>query len=53
MRSVVTRAVNAALARCLGCAETMDHGLYEAMLWIRSLPQTAFAGASRGGARGD
>ena len=22
------RAVNASLARCSGCAETMDHGLY-------------------------
>ncbi len=53
MRSVVMGAVNAVLARCSGCAETMDYSLYEAMLWIRSLPQTAYAGASRGGARGD
>jgi len=43
------RAVNASLARCSGCAETMEHGLYEAMLQIRSLPQTAYAEASRGG----
>ena len=43
------RAVNASLARCSGCAETMDHGLYEAMLRIRSLPQTAYAEAPRTG----
>ncbi len=43
------RAVNASLARCSGCAQTMDHGLYEAMLQIRSLPQTAYAEAFRGG----
>ena len=43
------RAVNASLARCSGCAETMDHGLYEAMLQIRSLPQTAYVEASRRG----
>jgi ribosomal protein L37AE/L43A len=41
------RAVNASLARCSGCQDTMDHGLYEAMLQIRSLPQTAYAEASR------
>ena len=45
------RAVNASLACCSGCAETMDHGLYEAMLRIRSLPQTAHTEASRGGNR--
>jgi hypothetical protein len=33
----------------LGVQETMDHGLYEAMLQIRSLPQTAYAEASRRG----
>ena len=44
------RAVNASLARCSGCAQTMEHGLYEAMLQIRSLPQTAYAEAS---SRGD
>ena len=43
------RAVNASLARCSGCAETMHYGLYEAMLQIRSLPQTAYAEAPRGG----
>ncbi len=43
------RAVNASLARCSGCEETMDHGLYEAMLQIRSLPQTAYTEASKGG----
>ncbi len=53
------RAVNASLARCSGCAETMDYGLYEAMLRIRSLPQTAYSETSktgnprRGGARSD
>ena len=44
-----TRAVNASLARCSGCAETMDHGLYEAMLRIRSLPQAAYVEAFRTG----
>ena len=43
------RAVTASLARCSGCAETMNQGLYEAMLQIRSLPQTAYAEASRRG----
>ncbi len=43
------RAVNASLARCSGCAETMDHGLYETMLQIRSLPQTAYTEVTRGG----
>ncbi len=33
------RAVNASLARCSGCAETMDHGLYDDLLLIRALPE--------------
>ena len=47
------RAVIASLARCSGCAQTMEHGLYEAMLQIRSLPQTACAEASRGATGAD
>jgi len=43
------RAGNASLTRCSGCAETMYHGLVEAMLQIRSLPQTAYLEASRRG----
>ena len=34
------RAVNVSLARCSGCAETMDHGLYDELLRIRALPET-------------
>jgi ribosomal protein L37AE/L43A len=33
------RAVNAALARCSGCEETMSQGFYEALLRIRGLPE--------------
>ena len=45
------RAVSASLARCSGCVETMEHGLYKAMLAIRSLPESAYADASKGGNR--
>ena len=31
------RAVNASLARCSGCQDTMGHGLFDALLRIRSL----------------
>ena len=44
------RAVNASLARCSGCDETMGHGLYEAMLQIRSLPEVQRGEAPRKGA---
>ena len=43
------RAVNASLARCSRCGDSMGHDLYETMLQIRSLPQTAYAEASRRG----
>jgi len=33
------RAVNASLARCSGCQDTMGHDLFDALLWIRSLPE--------------
>lgn len=47
------RAVNAELARCSGCKEAMDHGLYDDMLRIRALPETGDAQApTRGQARG-
>ena len=39
------RAVNASLARCSRCDETMDHDLYEALLAIRALPETGDAQA--------
>jgi hypothetical protein len=47
------RAVNASMARCSRCDETMEHGLFDAMLQIRSLPQTAYAEASRGATGAD
>jgi ribosomal protein L37AE/L43A len=31
------RAVNAALARCSGCDETMSHGFFDDLLLIRAL----------------
>jgi hypothetical protein len=34
------RAVNSALARCLGCDETMSQGFFDALLRIRPIPVT-------------
>ena len=33
------RAVNACLARCSGCQDTMSHGFYDVLLRIRALPE--------------
>ncbi len=33
------RAVNAALARCSRCGDSMGHDLFEALLAIRALPE--------------
>jgi hypothetical protein len=33
------RAVNAALARCSGCDETMSRGFFDDLLLIRALPE--------------
>ncbi len=39
------RAVNAEMARCSACDEAMDHGLYGALLSIRSPPESGDAEA--------
>ena len=44
------RAVNASLARCSGCQDTMGHDLFDALLWIRSLPEV---GSKEAPARSD
>ena len=43
------RAVNACLARCSGCQDTMSHGFYEDLLRIRALPEAEGTEVPRGG----
>ena len=44
------RAVNASLARCSGCEQTMSHAFFDDLLRIRSLPEAGgTGGASRRG----
>jgi hypothetical protein len=43
------RAVNASLARCSVCDETMGHDFFDALLRIRSLPETEGTEVSRKG----
>ena len=41
------RAVNASLARCSRCGDSMDHDLYDTLLAIRALPEVGDAQALR------
>lgn len=43
------RAVNASLARCSGCRDTMSHPFFDALLRIRALPEAEVTEASRRG----
>jgi ribosomal protein L37AE/L43A len=43
------RAVNASVARCSGCEDTMGHGFFDALLRIRALPQAEGTEAPRRG----
>ncbi len=46
------RAVNASLARCSRCGDSMGHDLYETLLAIRSLPEIGDTQALSSAARG-
>ncbi len=43
------RAVNASLARCSRCHDTMSHAFFDALLRIRALPEAEGHGVSRRG----
>ena len=46
------RAVNAALARCSRCGDSMGHDFFEALLAIRALPEVGDAQAPTSADRG-
>ena len=46
------RAVNASLARCSRCGDSMDHDLYDTLLAIRALPEVGDAQAPTSADRG-